>query len=399
MRITNIRVVKVAVPFDKFGKWAPVRMWYGTRYASRHSVIFVETDEGVTGVGCARDFSEDLILNTLRPKLVGLDPFEIEEIARLAMGSSAGRRPDAAAGIDNALWDIIGKACHKPVYKLLGGKVHDKIRCSFWECMEPPEKQAADCKKAVEHGWRSFKIKIGVDPKTDIESVRQIREAVGDSIDLGFDVNAGYRVPTAIATIKKMERYNPSCLEQPVAEWDLRGLAEVKRHVDVPIKCHSFYVNDPRSVLRLIELNAADMLNINPDFIGSVLLCKKMAAVAESGGIICTGQSSAAELGPACAGLLHLITSTTAFTGTNETSSHLIERSGEIITEPFKVKDGLLKVPEGSGLGVEVDEQKLERCKKAYDDNLYRSEPGVIRSDPYYAGMNLYHESRFTGSQ
>ena len=397
MKITEIRIVKVAVPFDKFGEWEPVTMWYGTRYASLHSVVFVETDEGVTGVGCARDTSEDIILNIIRPRIIGLDPFDIEEITRLTtkVQGAAGRRPDGAAAVDNALWDIIGKACNKPVYKLLGGRVHDKVRCGFWECMKTPDKQADDCRRAVELGWKCFKIKIGVDPKTDVESVRKTRQAVGEEIELGFDINGGYSVPTAIATIKKMERYDPACIEQPVAEWDLRGLAEVKRHVDVPIKCHSFYVNDPVSVLRLVELDAADMLNINPDFVGSLLTCKKIAAVAEAAGIICTGQSSAAELGPALAGWLHLIASTTAFTGTNETSNHLLERSGDIITHPFTVADSCLTVPEGAGLGVEIDESKLKKWNKAYEDGLYKPKPGLPRADPYYTGMNLHHELRF----
>jgi len=397
MKISNVRVVKVAVPFDKFGKWEPVTMWYNTRFASLHSVVFVDTDEGVTGVGCARATSEDLILNTFRPKILGKDPFDVEEIGRLTMRTegAAGRRPDAAAAIDNALWDIIGKVCNKPVYKLLGGKVHDKVRVGFWECMRTPDEQAADCKKAVELGWKSFKIKIGVDPKTDVESVKKVREAVGDDIELGFDINGGYTVPTAISAIKKMERYDPACIEQPVAEWDIKGLAEVKQHVDVPIKCHSFYVNDPTSVVRLIELDAADMLNINPDFVGPLLLCKKVAAVAEAGGIICSGQSSAAELGPALAGWLHLITSTSAFTGTNETSNHLLEKSEDVIKKPFKVVDSCLTAPEGPGMGVEIDEEKLQKWKKAYDDKIYAHKPGLPRADPYYAGMNLYHELRF----
>lgn len=397
MKITNVRVVKVAVPFDKFGEWEPVTMWYGTRYASLHSVVFVDTDDNITGVGCARDTSADLILNVLKPRIIGLDPFDVEKIGRITMRSprAAGQRPDSASAIDNALWDIIGKACGKPAYKILGGKVHDKVRCGFWECMKSPEKQAADCKKAVELGWKSFKVKIGINPKTDIESVKRIREAVGDDVELGFDINAGYSVPTAIATIKKMERYEPACIEQPVAEWDLEGLAEVKRHVDVPIKCHSFYVNEPNSVLRLIELHAADMLNINPDFIGPLLTCKKVAAVAEAGGIICSGQSSAAELGPALAGWLHLIVSTTAFTGTNETSTHLLGKSGDIITEPFKVVDSCLTAPERSGLGVDVDEVKLKKWSKAYDDGLYVRKAGLPRGDPYYTGMSLHHEIKF----
>jgi L-alanine-DL-glutamate epimerase-like enolase superfamily enzyme len=384
LKITDLKTVPVAVPFNQFDTYEPVTMWYGTRYASRHAIVFIETDEGITGVGACRDTSMDLVLDIYKNGLLGIDPFDIRNIEALTMGLRAGRRPDAAAAIDHACWDIIGKACDKPVYKLIGGRVHDKFRCEFWECTKSPGNVFSDVSKAIELGWRAFKIKIGVDPKTDLSIVAAAREAAGDGIELGFDVNDSYTVPIAIRTIKKMEKYDPAYIEQPIASWDIRGLAEVKRHIDVPILCHSFNVTlNKKSTLELIQANAADMLNINPDYMGSLLYCQEIAAIAEAGGIIPKIQSSCAELGPANAGLLHLAASTPAFTVTGQNSNHHLEKSGDVIKKPFKTVNGCLKVPEEPGLGIEIDKDKLEKWNGAWVSGKYAHEPGLPRSDIY----------------
>ena len=394
MKITDVSVVPVVVPLDLFGNYEPVTMWYGTRYASRHAVVFIKTDEGITGVGTCNihrtlpgDTSESL-LRLFKNKLIGQDPFNIRKIEALTKNISAGRRPDAVATVDTACYDIIGKATGVPVYKLLGGKVHDKIRCEFWECCKNPEALAADVKKAIELGWRAFKIKIGTDPATDVLRVKAAREAAGDGIELGFDANDAYTVPTAIKTIKKMEKYDPAYIEQPTPSWDIDGLAEVKAHVDVPILCHSYYVTkDKKSTFELVQKNAADMLNINPDYMGSLLYCQEIAAIAEAGGIIAKCQSSCAELGPANVALLHLVTATPAFSTTNQNSCHHLEKSGDIITEPFKTVEGCLTVPEGPGLGVEIDKDKLDKWHKAFMEGKYKHEPGLGRTDTYYWNM------------
>jgi len=394
MKITDVDIVPVAVPLDLFGNYEPVTMWYATRYASKHAVVFIKTDEGITGLGTCNihgavpgDTSESL-LHLFKQKLIGQDPFNIRKIEDLTKRISAGRRPDAVAAVDCACYDIMGKAAGVPVYKLLGGKVHDKVRVEFWECCKSPEAIAADIKRAIELGWNAFKVKIGTDPPTDILRVKAAREAAGDGIELGFDVNDAYTVPTAIRTIKKMEKYDPSYIEQPTPSWDIDGLAEVKAHVDVPIVCHSFYVTkDKRSTLELVEKNAADMLNINPDYMGSLLYCQEIAAIAEAGGIIAKGQSSCAELGPANAGLLHLVASTPAFSTTNQNSAHHLEKSGDVITKPFKTIEGCINVPEEPGLGVEIDKEKLDQYHEAWVKGLYTHEPGLGRADIYYWNM------------
>lgn len=392
MKITDVRTTMVCVPFARFGEFKPVTMWYATRYADLHCVTFIDTDEGITGVGTQGE--QDVIMNLIKPKLIGKDPFDIEKIYD-ELGTSVIRKRsevdiDTMACIDNALWDIIGKACNQPLYKLWGGKVNDPIHVRYWMDCQSPEEQAAEAVKAVERGWKSFKIKLGTDPQTDVERVRAIREAVGDKIELCFDINGGYPLNVAINTLKKMAKYNPASIEDPVAcRWPydagaLDNMADIRRITGIPIEAHSHGPNCEEFAMALVNKRAADTLHLNISFVGTILECKRICAIAEAGGLTVTNQSSCAELGPRNALLLHFITSERAFKGTNDSSTHHLEPpSGDIIKDEFRTIEGTLKVPEGPGLGVEIDQEKLEHYHQLYESGKYRHGPGLERKNPY----------------
>lgn len=391
MKITDVRTIMVTVPFATFGKFEPVTMWYGTRHASIHCVTFIDTDEGITGVATEGD--QHTIMNQFRPKLIGRDPFDIEKIESELGGAIRGRweiATNTMAAIDNALWDIIGKSCNKPLYKLWGGKVNDPVHVRYWMCCKSPEEQAAEAVKAVEREWKAFKIKLGTDPETDVERVRTIREAVGDKIQLCFDINGGYPLSVAINTLKKIARYNPAYIEDPVpCVWpydpgSLDNMADIRRITGIPIEAHSHGPNCEEFAMTLVQKRAADALHLNISYIGSVLESRRVCAIAEAGGLIVTGQSSCAELGPRNALLLHLITSERSFKGTNDSSTHHLEPpSGDIIKNEFRTINGTLAVPEGPGLGVEIDEEKLDYYHKIYLSGKYRPEPGLGRKNMY----------------
>ena len=136
--------------------------------------------------------------------------------------------------------------------------------------------------------------------------------------------------------------------------------------------------------MALVSKRAADAIHLNVSFVGSILECRRICAIAEAGGLIVTGQSTCAELGPRNALLLHLMTAERAFKSTNDSSTHHLEPpAGDIITEEFRTVDGTLKVPEGPGLGVEIDEEKLERYHELYESGEYRHGPGLGRKNPY----------------
>ena len=396
IKITDVRTKMVAVPFARFGEFRPVTMWYMTRHASIHCITYIDTDAGITGVGTQGD--QQVIMNAMRPKLIGKDPFDIEKIENEDLGGPGlgGRwrsfSTDTMAAIDGALWDIIGKVCNQPLYRLWGGKVNEPINLRYWLDCQSPEKQVEEAKKAVARGWKAFKVKLGTDPETDIERMKALREALGDKMELCFDINGGYPLNVAINTLKKMAKYNPSAIEDPVpCIWPydagaLDNMADIRRITGIPIEAHSHGPNCEEFVIELVKKRAADTLHLNTSFVGSILECRRLCAIAEAGGLTVTGQSSASELGPRNALLLHLYTAERSFQETNDNSTHFLEPpSGDIIKNEFRVENGILRVPEGPGLGVELDESKVAKYNELYlSSPKYRQhEPGLGRKNPY----------------
>ena len=395
MKITDVRTTMIAVPFARFGEFRPVTMWYMTRHASIHCITYIDTDEGITGIGTQGD--QHTIMNLIRPQLIGKDPFDIEKIEDELGGPGLGGRwrlisTDTLAAVDGALWDIVGKACNKPLYKLWGGKVNDPIHVRYWLDCQSPEKQVEEARKAVARGWKALKIKLGTDPDTDIERMKALREALGDNIELCFDINGGYPLNVAINTLKKMARYNPAAVEDPVpCIWpydagSLENMADIRKMTGIPIEAHSHGPNCEEFVMALVNKRAADTLHLNVSFVGTILECRRLCAIAEAGGLTVTGQSTASELGPRNALLLHLYTAERTFKGTNDNSTHFLEPpSGDIIKNEFRVVNGTLRAPEGPGLGVELDEEKVAKYHELYlsSEKYRKHEPGLGRKDSY----------------
>ena len=398
MRVTDIRTVNVCVPLSTFGKYEPVTMWYGSRYAALKTIVFVDTDEGITGFGETMAPGEGAIRN-LKKWVVGQDPFNVNAIERRianqgnvlsVMGVMSGMLGVIGA-LDMALWDIIGKTTNQPIYKLIGGKYRDRVECRWWICDKDPEGQAEEAAKAVEAGFKAIKLKAGVNPEHDLECVRAVREAVGPRIDIGWDFNAGYTAGEAIWTIKKMEKYDPSHIEEPVPSSNVRALAQVRAHVDVPILCCGAGCTTAGRIQELVFHGAADAVNLDMCRNGGFLEAQRCAAVAEAGGIKASCHSSPGELGIATAAQLHLVTATPNFLEPVDSAyTKMLPPSEDIITEPFVYEEGTLKAPEGPGLGVTIDEEKFEKARRMYDTELDRWQH-VTGPDPRVPSRQFYY--------
>ena len=389
MKITDVRTIMVAVPFARFGAYKPVTMWYMTRPASIHCVTFLDTDEGITGVGTQGD--QHLIMNKIKPKLIGKNPFDIGKIEAELKECVFKHPADTIAAVDGALWDIVGKACNQPLYKIWGGKVNEQIPVRYWLDCREPEVMANEAAKAKERGWRAIKIKVGTDPDLDIERIRVIREAVGSDMQLCVDLNGGYPLNVAINTLKKMMKHDIASVEEPVPSvWPydsgcIESMADIRKIVGIPIELHSHGPNCSELIKHVINKRAADVIHLSAQWAGTIFECKRICAIAESGGLTVTGQSSCAELGPRNALMLHLITSERAFQGTHDSSTHHLEPpSGDIIKDEFRTIDGMLKVPEGPGLGVEIDNTKIEYYHELYKSGEYADSPGIGRTNSSY---------------
>lgn len=340
----------------------------------RTVLVKVFTDEGIVGIGECSPMHPKLVAETiisaLKPIIVGLDPFDIERISEdvfIKTYKFRGRLVFMAfSGIEIAIWDAIGKALKLPVYKLLGGEYRKdiKVYASFMRRDQSPKEVAERAEYFVNQGFKAIKIKIGKRwgfddlPDNAIETVKEVRKAVGYDIDLMVDCNSAYSAPRAIQIGRKLEEYNIFHFEEPVPEHDIESLRKVSEALDVPVAAGE--QNCGRYEFK--ELIVKDALDIvQPDVIkaGGFLECKKIATLADSFGKVCTPHNTQPNIGTVAT--LHFIASTPNCRYPMEYNIEPHPLRDILIKEPIIPKDGYLTVPEGHGLGIEVNEEIVEK--------------------------------------
>lgn len=337
-------------------------------------LVQIETDEGLVGVGESTVdigfFGQTLeevqaaIEDYLGPQLIGRDPFDRED---LMWTIDYRQNTVAKAGIDVALHDLLGKALGTPVSVILGGRHRTRVPVAIEIAGGPPDAMAQECLAFVARGVRAFKPKIGGDPDQDADRLRAIREAVGPGVSLRADANQGYDVKQAIRLCRLSEQYGVGLelLEQPVAAWDLAGMAFVRRAVDTPIEADEscFSIHD---ALQLIRHEAADVLNIKVGKAGGLHNARKIAALAEAAGLKCVLGTSYG-LGIEIAAKAHLYASTHVVADAVEFTE--LGLHGNLLLPPqvsqlaLPLEDGCLPVPDGPGLGVTLDDEQVERYR------------------------------------
>jgi L-alanine-DL-glutamate epimerase-like enolase superfamily enzyme len=381
MKITRVaaRPVSVHVPDPPYNSEGAGTKYVRSRLTpSRptrihdHVLVTVETDDGAVGVGEAQadigffgETQEEVLTavqDYLGPQLVGKDPLDREYLFTLIdyRGNSC-----AKAGIDLALHDLIGKALGVPVGVLIGGPHKSRVAVSIEIAGGPPRAMAEACMSFVAMGVRAFKPKIGSDPDRDAERLRVIRDAVGPEVSIRADANQGYNTKEAIRLCRLAEKFDIrlELLEQPVAAWDLQGMAAVRRAVDIPIEADEscYTVQD---AMQIVRHEAADVLNIKLSKAGGLYAAKKIAAVAEASGLRCV-LGTAFGLGLEIAAKLHLAASTMGvvdaveFTELGLHPNFLKPPHDSALSLPLR--DGCLPVPDGPGLGVELDQAAIDR--------------------------------------
>lgn len=387
MRITDLKSTILSVPFSKPTFW-PYGRWDGMTVV----VIEIETDEGVVGIGesvCLQSPAEAFkeFIDSSKSFLMGEDPFNTERIGKKIEGLGGwvfGRHfaGYALGGIDMALWDIIGKACGQPLYKLLGGKIRDRAACFKYIHHDTPEVMAADAKEAVAQGYNTIYCKY-----TDIEHLRRaieaIRGAIGDGPKLWVDFNETLSPGFAVQFLREMEKYRIDIAEQPVLASNLDGMAYVKNSVPARILAHesSWTLYETMNV---IKRDAADIISVEPRMTWGVMATKKAAAVAEAAGMPVI-MHSCAELGVATAAFLHIIASTPNFILANQC---MYDWYGDDYIKRGKLQfdKGCLLVPDGPGLGVEVDRDKMalyhEKFKEVGTFSIFGVRPDELLTVP-----------------
>lgn len=330
------------------------------------SIIFrLQTDTGLVGWG---EMPQSLFepegpqsesaARALKDRLVGWDPFDMEQFfadRKLEIGNR-----HFASGIEMALWDIVGKACGQPLYKLLGGAVRKDIELAACMGIQPYDKAGQIAQQYVEMGFSTLKTKAGRDAAEDLEMVRGIRDGVGDRLRVRIDPNRGYDPETAYQLAKDLEQYELEYLEQPMEQDLIAEAADLRTKTTTPIALNES-VTTLEIVDTILNLGAADVLLPDTYQCGGILGVKKVAALAEAAGVPCVMHCNH-DLGPKTATMLHVVASSPPFVLANDCTYYGLE--SDIITEPFQIKNGHMPVPETPGLGIEVDPDKLAKYHK-----------------------------------
>ena len=339
----------------------------------------METDEGIHGWGecytqADRDRAIEIQVQALKRYLIGRNPFNIKHFTYMAYHDFAGKRGGmelycAISGIEQALWDIVGKASNTPVYNLLGGSCRDKIRvyANGWggHTIEECAERAA---QLVEQGFTAMKFDpfpgawrthiSREDETAAIECVRIVREAVGPDIELLIEVHRRLAPMHAIRIAHALEEFNPFWYEEPVSARNSGALAEVRNAINLPVVTgEELYTKG--EFREVFEKNAADILNPDVCNCGGILELKEIAAMAEPYFVIMAPHNynsttvGLAATAHACAMMPNFLIT--------EYFVNFAACGNEISVNPIEVKDGYVQLPTGPGLGLELDEAALSR--------------------------------------
>jgi L-Ala-D/L-Glu epimerase len=367
MKITGIETVYVRVAVDR--RVGAVKDAKGFRFASDLLVLFVQTDAGIEGIGEVNgspDWSGEtafgakaVIERHWTPQLLGEDPRRIrhcmQKISRTFANSFA------KAGIEMALFDILGKSLRTPLYQLLGGAVrnHD-LPLRFPVMPVGPKESAEAALRIVNEGCRTIKLKVGHDPLAfDLDRVQQVRDAVGADVRITVDANGGWSVNDAIQAAPLLEECGVAFIEQPVHRLDLDGLAQVRRRIRLPVMADEaiFTMQD---AIACIQKGAADIISVYPGKHGGILNTVAIVSMAEAAGVHCAiGSNLEWDIGSAAMAHVAVALPNIAV------ERYAVDIIGQLfhiehaVETPLHSPGWQVTVPTAPGLGVTVDRRQL----------------------------------------
>jgi galactonate dehydratase len=360
----------------------------------------VETDEGAVGWGepILEGRAETLaaLIGELSDFLIGRDPRQINDIWQMFYRNGCYRGGpvlmSGIAGIDMALWDILGKVHGAPSYALLGGAQRNRIRTYIWIGGDRPAALIAEAKAAREHGFSAAKMNV-CEELTAIDSLRKIdaiverlsalREAVGPSLDLAFDFHGRVHAPMARVLLHELESLRPIFVEDPVAAGNLEALAELSRSTSIPLAVGE-RMHSRGEFKALFEARAAQLINPDPAHVGGITETLKIGAMAEAYDVALAPHC---PLGPialaACLQIDALCHNAVLqeqslgihYNSANDLLDYLTPQSR------FIYRDGFLMIPTGPGLGIEIDEAKVAAAARRghrWRAPVWRHEDGAI---------------------
>lgn len=340
----------------------------------------IETDEGIIGWGEpvieGRAESVGTAVKELMENLIGKDPLRIEDHWNLMYRGGFYRGGpilmSAIAGIDQALWDIKGKYFKAPVYQLLGGACRDSIRVYSWIGGDRPSEVGAAAQATVDAGFTAVKMNgteelqiIDSYEKIDqaVERIAAVREAVGPYVGIGIDFHGRVHKPMAKVLAKELEPYRPMFIEEPVLPENNEALREIARATNIPIATGERMFSR-WEYKNLLADGYVDIIQPDLSHAGGITECKKIISMAEAYDVAAAPHC---PLGPiALAACLQVdATCHNAFIQEQSLGIHYNQGSDllDYIVDKsvFHYESGFVKIPNGPGLGIEVNEEHVRK--------------------------------------
>ena len=339
--------------------------------------VKVETDEGITGISEVRmnnrtDALVSYIDGAKRRHVIGSDPFNTEDLYQRLFRDDYGRAGEIVATgisvIEIACWDIIGKALNQPVYRLLGGACRDKIKAyanGWYRVERTPEEFHTAAQKVIEKGYKALKFdpfgagyyELSYEEKLkSVSLVEAVRDAVGPEVEILVEMHGRFSPYTAIEIAAELEKFEPSWVEEPVPPDNIAALAKAGEKINLPVatgeRLHNKY-----EYRELINLQAADILQPDITQTGGFLETKKIAAMGDMCYMTVAPHNVGGPVSTATA--LHFAACTTNF----KIQEHFNDFSEAWVKEAAtgcpEVIDGYFSLPNGPGLGMELNEDLI----------------------------------------
>jgi glucarate dehydratase len=380
MQITKILVHKVNLPLVTGYRWAS-----GVYLGATKGIVEVHTDDGIVGWGEVATVEQvDIVEHDFAPRLIGIDPSNIDdccrrcvpEIRTLLNTHDAGV-VKAFGGLELALWDIKGKALNVPIYSLLGGPVRGEIGFSEYFALRVPSATEAGESTPLEvarycarmrqqHGSMVFEGKVGVlDLDAEVKMVEEIRAAIGSDAILRLDANNSWPLNTARKALARLEPFDIANIEDPTLTF--YDMAKLRQHSAIPFSSHL------PDLKLAVQLGVPDTFVLNVMALGGLRETMKFVSACELMGVGFWFYSGESAVGTAA-----YIQLAAAMPYLSQPGQSLLRwYADDVVAELIQPHANAVRIPNGPGLGVTVDPQALQRCKDLYERDGVISQLGV----------------------
>lgn len=370
IRITRVETVPLRIPFR-----TPFKIAQGAaRPSAEIFIVRLHTDSGHSGVGETQAWRRQGSSETLQslqatvseqyaPLLVGRSPFDIGAIMP-ALEEAVYHSLYAQAAISDALYDLQGKILGVPVHSLIGGRCRDELEaCAVLTIKPTVDQTVAGAIEYRDKGFRAYTVKVGVDMRADVDTVRELRRQLGDDAILRVDANAGMNFDAALQLLRRLEPFHLDAAEQLVPVWDLQGMADLARRSPVALMADECVATD-HDLLEVIRLRAATVVQTKIAKNGGIWHGRGLWRIAAAAGMrIYPGNHPGTSVATAAA--LHLAASWNGPLLEGAFAVGLLNLAEDIVSDPPQWRGAKMRVPGGVGLGVTLDEAQLDKFRVA----------------------------------